>query len=60
VLERGFGRGSSTSRGDFVLERGFGRGSSTRKAVFVHGKGGVAKAKGSASLLMELGAAFEL
>jgi len=43
-----------------VLERGFGRGSSTRKAVFVHGKGGVAKAKGSASLLMELGAAFEL
>jgi hypothetical protein len=45
---------------DFVLERGFGRGSSTRGAVFVLGKGGVAKAKGGASLLTELGAAFEL
>ncbi len=35
-------------------------GSSTGEAVFVLERGGVAKAKGGASLLTELGAAFEL
>ena len=58
--ERGFGWGSSTTEADFVHERGFGRGSCTGRGDFVLGKGGVAKAKGGASLLTDLGAAFEL